>query len=229
MHRTGIPTVEIDRIRGVARRAGGRFQGLHFYDGHVHESSAEGRRISAWRGYKTLVGLVEGVSSAARVNEVVTSGTPSFRYALDFEPFEGLAATHRVSPGTVVFHDLRTEQELDDLDLLPAAIVFTRVVSHPREGHFTCDAGSKSIAAEAGDPCAFVLGHPEAEALTPSEEHLPFSLTGNRPPRGEELYLVPRHVCPTVNLAEQALLVDGETISITRVEARAHDLLLDSP
>jgi D-serine deaminase-like pyridoxal phosphate-dependent protein len=101
------------------------------------------------------------------------------------------------------------------------------VVSHPLADRVTADAGSKSIAAEAGDPCAFALGHPGLEALTPSEEHLPFAVrSGQRPPRGTELYLVPRHVCPTVNLAEQALLVDGENIVVSRVRARAHDLLV---
>jgi D-serine deaminase-like pyridoxal phosphate-dependent protein len=94
----------------------------------------------------------------------------------------------------------------------------------------TCDAGSKSIAAEAGDPCAFVLGHPELVPLRPSEEHLPLSVrSGPLPPRGTELLLVPRHVCPTVNLAEQAILVEnGEVREIAPVSARAHDLLLGS-
>ena len=115
------------------------------------------------------------------------------------------------------------------LDLRPAALVFSRIVSHPRHDIATCDAGSKSIAAELGDPCAFVLGHPELLALTPSEEHLPFRVrSGSAPRRGTELLLVPRHVCPTVNLAEQAILIEGgDVIEVVPVSARAHDLLLD--
>ena len=230
MHRTGIPVGAAGQIRALARAAGKRFRGVHYYDGHIHEASAEGRRISAWRGYESLLGLMQDLGPTVTVDEIVTSGTPAFRYALDFAPFRDLSpAVHRVSPGTVVFHDLRSEQDLDDLDLLPAALVFSRVVSHPRDDRFTCDAGSKSIAADAGDPCAFALGHPETEALAPSEEHLSFSCTGDLPPRGTELYLVPRHVCPTVNLAEQALLVDGDRIAAACVEARAHDLLFDAP
>ncbi len=117
---------------------------------------------------------------------------------------------------------------MEDLDLVPAALVLARIVSRPLPDRVTADAGSKSIAAEAGDPCAFALGYPGLEALTPSEEHLPFAVrSGPRPGRGEALYLVPRHVCPTVNLAEQALLVDGDTITVSRVVARAHDLLCD--
>ena len=228
MHRTGVPLDRLETIRAIAQRAGSRFRGVHFYDGHIHGATADARREMAHRGYRKLLEIVDELRSDTELGEIVTSGTPAFRYALEFEPFRRLEpAVHRVSPGTVVFHDLRSEQQLEDLDLVPAAIVFARVVSRPLPGLITVDAGSKSIAAEAGDPCAFALGHPGLEALTPSEEHLPFAVrSGQRPSRGDELYLVPRHVCPTVNLAEQALLVDGEDIVVSRVGARAHDLLV---
>jgi len=231
MHRTGIPLNRPEQIRAIIHRAGSRFRGVHFYDGQIHGATGEARREMAHRGYRALLETLEERRSDSEVGEVVTSGTPAFRYALEFDPFQRLeAGVHRVSPGTVVFHDLRSEQELEDLDLVPAAVVFARVVSHPRPDRVTADAGSKSIAAEAGDPCAFALGYPGLDALTPSEEHLPFAVrSGERPPRGSELYLVPRHVCPTVNLAEQALLVDGEDIFVSRVRARAHDLLVEAP
>ena len=92
----------------------------------------------------------------------------------------------------------------------------------------TCDAGSKSVAAEAGDPCAHVLGRPELVARTPNEEHLPLHVSaGPRPARGTMLQLVPRHVCPTVNLAEEAVLIeDGEVRDVVPVAARAHEILL---
>ena len=122
--------------------------------------------------------------------------------------------------------DLRSERENPALDLLPAAVVLARVVSRPRADVATCVAGSKSVAAEAGDPCAFVLGRPELEPLAPSEEHLPLRVrSGPAPARGTPLYLVPRHVCPTVNLAEEALLVDGgRVVGTEAVSARAHEL-----
>ncbi len=227
MHRTGIPLERPETIRAIARKAGSRFRGVHYYDGHVHGATAQARREMAHRGYSALLETLEELRAEVEIPEIVTSGTPAFRYALEFEPFDRLESIHRVSPGTVVFHDLRSEQELDDLDLVPAAVVFARVVSRPLPDRITTDAGSKSIAAETGDPCAFALGYPGLEALSPSEEHLPFAVrSGQRPARGSELYLVPRHVCPTVNLAEQALLVDGENIVVSRVRARAHDLLV---
>jgi len=231
MNRTGILAENTEEILAVARAAGERFRGVHFYDGHLHDGDGADRRRAAFECYDQLVELVALIERAGQqVPEIITSGTPTFLHAIAYEPFRELGDTqHRVSPGTVVYHDLRSEQENPELDLTPAATLFTRVVSHPGPGLATCDAGSKSIAAEAGDPCAFVIGHPELVAQTPNEEHLPLHVTsGERPTRGAELQLVPTHVCPTVNLAEEAVLMDGGAVQdVVRVSARAHELLLD--
>ena len=88
----------------------------------------------------------------------------------------------------------------------------------------TLDVGSKSIAAEAGDPAAWVLGSrgPGWTPLHCSEEHMPCRVAPGAPApaRGDIVYLVPEHVCPTVNLAERAVLVvkavQVEHIRLTR-------------
>lgn len=232
MNRTGLELDEQQTILEVARRAGDRFRGVHYYDGQFQGDGTFERRQAIFRCYDALVGLVHFLNRrGVSVGEIVTSGTPAFLHALLYPGFADVTpSVHRVSPGTVVYHDLRSERENPDLDLVPAAVVFTRIVSRPRADLATCDAGSKSIAAEAGDPCAFVLGHPELEPLTPSEEHLPLrAATGSSPPpRGTELLLVPRHVCPTINLAEQAILVEAaEVRDVASVSARAHDLLVE--
>jgi D-serine deaminase-like pyridoxal phosphate-dependent protein len=62
--------------------------------------------------------------------------------------------------------------------------------------------------------------------LKPSEEHLPVDagVAGQVPALGTQLYLVPRHVCPTVNNFDEALIVvDGEVRGIERVTARGHE------
>ena len=108
--------------------------------------------------------------------------------------------------------------------------MLSRVIRPPAADIATCDAGSKSVAAEAGDPCAFALGRAGRAAMPPSEEHLPMRCTGERPARGTELLLVPRHVCPTVNLAEQVVLVEpGKEPRVVPVAARAHEVLASGP
>lgn len=226
--RTGLGLSRRQEILAVAKSAGARLRGLHHYEGQLTDADLDQRRAKAFAGYEELLQLVAEIEALpGEVGELITSGTPGFRCALEFEAF-GSSETplHRVSPGTVVFHDWRSQEQNPDLQLEPAAVLFTRVISQPERGRFTCDAGSKSIAAEAGHPCAFAIGHPEFRALVPSEEHLPFRSPEELvPERGTELYLVPRHICPTVNLAEQALLLDGEGgFELLSIEARAHDL-----
>jgi D-serine deaminase-like pyridoxal phosphate-dependent protein len=228
MQRTGIPMDQEQRILELAQAAGSRLAGLHYYDGHLHDADLEQRQSVAFRGYDQLLGLVAKLRSRGlRVAELITSGTPAFLRALAYPGFQAAnAPTHRVSPGTVVFHDLRSELENPDLDLLPAACLFSRVISHPTAQSATLDAGSKSIAAEAGDPCAFIIGQSNWLPKTPSEEHLPLEIqAGPLPARGSAHWLVPMHVCPTVNLAEEVVLVDGDEFRIETVSARAHDVL----
>ncbi len=228
MNRTGVPLADESAILGVARAAGERFRGVHYYDGHLHAGSVDERRRAVFACYDLALGLLGTLTGAGlQVAELITSGTPTFLHSLAYPPFTELGGTiHRTSPGTVVFHDLRSEEENANLALEPAALVWSRVVSHPAADIVTCDAGSKALAAEAGDPCAAVLGRPELVALPPSEEHLPLRVTsGARPERGTELLLFPRHVCPTVNLAEEAVLVEGGRVKdIVPVSARAHDV-----
>jgi len=227
MNRTGIAMDQGAEIAAVARAAGARLRGVHCYEGHLNSPDTQARRRDASACYDRLVTLIGALHrDGIEPGEVVTSGTPTVLDAIAHDGLRGLAC-HRVSPGTVVLHDARSEEVCPQLGLEPAAAVFTRVVSRPAPRIVTCDAGSKSIAAEAGDPCAIAPGWPGLVAMTPSEEHLPLRVTGgDPPPRGTWLGLVPRHVCPTVNLAEQAVLIDvGQVVGIATVEARAHDVL----
>jgi D-serine deaminase-like pyridoxal phosphate-dependent protein len=246
MRRTGmaLDAAEAGGAERVADRCaslGVELRGLHMYDGHSASLPAGdgSRRRAMWREYDRLLALARAVEAArsCRLGELVTSGTPSLTASL---AHPGLAASgrHRTSAGTVVLHDLNGERSNPDLELTPAAVVMARVVSRPAPGLATLDAGNKALAADMGDPCAFVVGRPRLAPMTPSEEHLPLDATaeeaaegdgaGARPAleRGDEVYLVPRHVCPSVNLAESALIVDGgRIVGIEEVAARSHELV----
>ena len=208
MNRTGIPCIQRDRILELIQACGARWRGIHFYDGHLRNGTEQARREQAHAGYDLLLGLDHAAGGA---DELITSGTPTFLHALTHS---GLVGTmrHAVSPGTVVLHDGMSERipEIARLGLEPAAAVVATVVSHPDDEIATVNAGSKALAAEVGDPCCTVLEQPFALPLRPSEEHLPirFRTVDERPERGTVVALVPEHVCPTVNLARTALLID---------------------
>lgn len=225
MHRTGAPLAD---ARAIAAAAGPRLRGLHAYDGHRHEVDTGERRRLAHAGYDGLTAIVGELGAAGiEVAEVITAGTPAFPAALEHPGLATLPGTiHRVSPGTVVYHDLRSTAQNPDLPAEFAATVLTRVASLPGEDRFTCDAGSKAIEAAAPDMIAAALEVPGARCLGQSEEHTVFQTEDDRPERGALLRLVPGHVCPTVNLANDAVLVeDGRLVGRAAVTARGHGQL----
>jgi D-serine deaminase-like pyridoxal phosphate-dependent protein len=165
-----------------------------------------------------------------RVPEVITAGTPTLPSSLSFEGFRNAGFLHRVSPGTVVYCDASSMAQLSaKYGYRPAVLVLTRAVSHPRPGIVTCDAGHKAVSADSGVPTCVVLGHSELTPLSPSEEHLPLEVEGGAagPQVGEALYLLPRHICPTVNNFNDALVVrKGKIESVEKVSARGREMPL---
>lgn len=229
MDRTGIPLDDVERFWATCDAAGERLRALHFYDGH--ETGPHGsRRDKLFAGYERVLERLEALRERhPSVGELITSGSPAFGSALDFAPFAGLdGARHRVSPGTVVFHDLRSELQDPGRGLRPAALVRASVVSAPRPGRVTLDAGSKAVGADAGTPIAHVVGRLGWHPKGPSEEHLPVDVAGaDGADHGERVWLVPRHVCTTVNLAREALLIDSRNSPrIAPIAARGHRLTL---
>jgi D-serine deaminase-like pyridoxal phosphate-dependent protein len=233
MNRTGVEPGDgnkvVDLARGIAE-AGLEFRGLHYYDGQYGGVGERERTAASHAGYDRLLELVNQIKqSGVSVPEVITAGTPTFPSSLTYEGFRGGGFIHRVSPGTIVYCDASSLAELPNYGYAPAVLVMTRVVSHPHHGIVTCDAGHKAVSADAGVPTCVVVGHSELTPLKPSEEHLPLSVKEEkrRPQVGETLYLIPRHVCPTVNNFDSALLVrNGEIVAAENVSARGHEATL---
>jgi D-serine deaminase-like pyridoxal phosphate-dependent protein len=238
MDRTGI---EQDRLSGIldiaraAEAAGLEFRGLHYYDGHISAQDLREREAQAHRGYDRLMQIASEMTRAGfHVGEVITSGTPAFPCAATYAPFSSAEFVHRVSPGTVVYCDMTSPTQLPaEWGYQPAAVVVATVVSHPKADFLTCDAGHKAVSADAGLPTCEVIGRPDLAPLKPSEEHLPIQVVhtkdtrGVRPEIGEALYLVPRHVCPTVNNFDDALIVEGNrVVAVERVTARGHEIAM---
>lgn len=232
MDRTGLEQERSAEVVALARQieaAGLVFRGLHYYDGHMSKyQDLATREVMAHQGYDQLMQLVAALNSAGLlVEEVITSGTPAFPCAISYRPFAEAPFVHRASPGTMVYGDVTSLGQLPaDDGYQPAAVVVTAVVSHPSGQRVTCDAGHKAVSADAGIPTCSVLGHPELQPHKPSEEHLPIDVPAGAalPAVGEYLYLVPRHVCPTVNNFDYALLVEsGKITGVERVTARGRE------
>ncbi|HLP99501.1 MAG TPA: D-TA family PLP-dependent enzyme, partial [Candidatus Limnocylindria bacterium] len=82
------------------------------------------------------------------------------------------------------------------------------------------------VSADCGVPNCIVLGREDLLPRAPSEEHLPIEVPAGaaKPAVGDFVYLLPRHVCPTVNNFDDALLVrSGVVERVERVTARGHE------
>jgi D-serine deaminase-like pyridoxal phosphate-dependent protein len=234
MNRTGIDQSDTSKVVTLTRaikEAGLEFRGLHYYDGQYGNLAEPERTEETHRGYDNLLKLAgELEHSGTPAPEIITAGTPTFPCSLSYEKFGRCNFIHRVSPGTIVYCDATSLQQLPaEYGYCPAALVITRVVSHPHPGIITCDAGHKTVSADAGVPTCVVVGHPELTPLSPSEEHLPMAVKDGAaaPEIGAVLYLLPRHICPTVNNFDDALLVrNGNIESTEEVSARGREVPL---
>ncbi len=226
MDRTGL---EQDHVSDVVALASALedFRGLHYYDGHMHVEDFTERERLAHKGYDKLMKLTDAILATGKaIPEVITSGTPAMVCGASYKPFLTAPFKHRVSPGTVTYCDMNSLGELPP-GYKPAAIVVASVVSHPIARRFTCDAGHKSISADAGMPTGIPIGHDDWTPLKPSEEHLPVDVTGEVPAIGSYAYFVPRHVCPTVNNFNYALIIENHEITgVERVTARGREIPL---
>ena len=235
MNRTGLEQARLDDAIAVGRAAveqGIEFRGLHYYDGHLAKHAMPERTRLAHAGYDVLMRIAHAfVKAGLPVGELITSGTPAFPCAASYAPFSaGGEFVHRLSPGTIVYYDTNCyEALLDEYGYRPAALVVSSVISHPTPQRYTCDAGHKALAADAGVPTGYPIGRPDDQPAAPSEEHLPVD-TSNLPPLGSTVYWVPKHVCPTINMFDAALMIrGGKIVGVEPVTARGHELPMLQP
>jgi D-serine deaminase-like pyridoxal phosphate-dependent protein len=231
MNRTGIEQNHADEIAALVSTIAAadlEFRGLHYYDGHYGAIGEPERTKAAHDGYDRLLRVVSAIERGGKsLPEVITAGTPTFPCSLSYAGFRNVGFIHRISPGTVVYGDATSLALFPkEYGYQPAVFVLSRVVSRPSVTIATCDAGHKSVSADAGVPTCVVVGRPELTPRSPSEEHLPMAVQEGAagPQVGEILYLLPRHICPSVNNFDCALLVrDGAIESMEKVSARGRE------
>lgn len=235
MNRTG-GVADADRLASLAAAigdAGCTFTGLHWYDGHMHGfDDLAARERAAHAGYDRLGAVVAALAArGVAVGEVIVAGTPAAVAASTYAPFAEWPTEVTVSPGTVVYNDTTSLAQLPpDWGLVPAVHVVATVVSHPTLSRFTCDAGHKAVSADAGVPTCAIVGHPDWSPQRPSEEHLPVDVAAGSPlpPIGSRIALRPRHVCPTVNNFDHAVIAAGGRLHVEPVTARGREIPLAS-
>jgi D-serine deaminase-like pyridoxal phosphate-dependent protein len=225
MHRTGVEPgpQAVALYRAVAKSRSLTVIGLHAYDGHVKEQNPT-RRAE----------MVE--ASFAPVNalrrQLAASGLPPPQLLAGGSPTLAIHARHgdrQVSPGTTIFWDAAYRTKFPDLDFQNAAMVLTRVISKPRLDVLCLDLGYKAVAADHADPRVVFPELPDAKTLVHSEEHLAIQTEqAERFRVGDCLYGIPWHVCPTVAMYPEAIVVRDHR-ACQRWPVAARDRWIDVP
>jgi D-threonine aldolase len=192
--------------------------GLHAYDGHIHDTDVAERRRNAQAGMERVLALRDRLLKRGQdVPRVVLGGTPTLPIHAELD-IPGVEC----SPGTTVLHDQSYSTRYPDLPFRPASLLFTRVISRPRPGRLCLDLGHKAVAADPAGPRVRLLDIDDAVPVMHSEEHLVIETAHAADfPIGTPLLAVPMHVCPTMALHRRVdVIEDGEHVGRWEVTAR---------
>ena len=210
MNRTGISPDEkaLQLYERCAQLEGIQVEGLHAYDGHIHEPDLKKRTQVCHEAFAPVAQLSQAlVEKGYAPPRIVAGGSPTFPIHAQREV--------ECSPGTFIYWDQGYQEMLPDQPFLPAALVISRVISLPDETKICLDLGHKSVAAENPlDRRIYFLNAPELKMISQSEEHLVVEAEAGHPWKiGDILYGLPLHICPTCALYESAPTIEAGMVA----------------
>jgi D-serine deaminase-like pyridoxal phosphate-dependent protein len=199
--------------------------GLHVYDGHIHDSEFQERKVVSESAYELVLPLIDLIRThTGKEPVIVVGGSPTFTV-------HTLRENVFLSPGTSILWDSGYGDSLHDQPFQHAALVLTRIISKPKPGTVTIDLGHKAIASENPIGKRFrLLNLPQAEVISQSEEHgvlLVPNDVWDKIQIGDTLYALPYHICPTVALHDYATVIqDGKAVNEWKIVARSRRLTI---
>ena len=224
MNRTGVlPGDEaLSLYRLIANTSGLVANGLHAYDGHLHNTDHAQLEADTRLAFEPVWKLRDSLrASNLPVPLLVASGTPTFSILSRYADVE-------VGAGTTVLWDFGQAETCPDIAFLHAALLLTRVISQPTPTRLCFDLGHKAIASEMPQPRVRIFGLEDATLVTHSEEHLVVETPrATEYPVGTVAYGIPRHICPTVALHSEVFVVrEGHVTETWPVTARARRITI---
>ncbi|HYG18117.1 MAG TPA: D-TA family PLP-dependent enzyme [Ohtaekwangia sp.] len=210
MNRTGIiPTDALSLYEKCLSLKNVKVVGLHAYDGHLRDEDFDVRTTKCNAAFEPVQALHQAIAQKFNTDlKIVAGGTPTFSIHCKRKDVE-------CSPGTFIYWDKGYEQILKEQHYLHAAVVMTRVISKPADDIICVDLGHKSIASE--NPLAnriIFVNAPDLQPKGHSEEHMTFQTSaGNHYKVGDVLYGVPFHVCPTIALYDESIVVKEHEVT----------------
>jgi D-serine deaminase-like pyridoxal phosphate-dependent protein len=188
--RTGAQTAE--QAVEIAQ-ACSNFQGVFYWPSWLDEA---GFRAACTK----IESVLDALSAAGFDSRVISGGSTPGASKTPLIP-----QTTEIRPGTYVFYDASGLAAKVCVEADCALRVLTTVVSTAVPGQCVIDAGSKTFSSDMTFGVA-TFGHFVGHSWTMrkmNEEHGYVELDGSRPSVGEKVWVVPSHVCATVNLHDE--------------------------
>jgi D-serine deaminase-like pyridoxal phosphate-dependent protein len=215
MHRVGVPTVDdaIALIRLIKSRPPLEYAGINFYPGHIRQPRAEQQAQLATLNVELARWLAALVAAGLEPGMVSGGSTPTA-----FQSHEIRGVTE-LRPGTYVYNDreIVSTGAAERADC--AFTVLATVVSTAVPGQAVIDAGSKALGREPlrvgiGEGFGELLDRPEVTVKSMSEEHgiLDLSKTTWRPKVGDQVRVIPNHVCIVTHLNDVIWGIRGDQV-----------------
>jgi D-serine deaminase-like pyridoxal phosphate-dependent protein len=224
MRRVGVGTAEmvVELARRIRESRPLHFQGVAFYPGHIRSGGAE-QDHALQAVCDALDEILNDLDRAGLPAETVSGGSTPTAWRSHEIP-----GVNEIRPGTYVYNDRATVASGFCTRLDCALTVLATVVSTAVPGQAVVDAGTKALGREprgGGDDWGYgeLLDRPEVTVTAMSEEHgiLNLSHTPWRPKIGDQVRIVPNHVCIVTHLFDEAAGLRGEqAVERWVVEAR---------
>lgn len=211
--------------REIHAMDGLRFAGLHAYHGSAqHLRSARERSVAIRFAASRARQAVEQIEAVGMAVPVVTgAGTGTFWLERDSGVY------HELQPGSYIFMDrdyADNEPGMGDVGFEHALFVLATVQSVPSADVAVVDAGLKALAMDSGMPV--VWKRDDLAYERPSDEHgviRSIDGTAHGLQLGDQIWLVPGHCDPTVNLYDDIVVVrDDHVEDLWPVAARGAGL-----
>ncbi|MGD7001405.1 alanine racemase [Corynebacterium halotolerans] len=220
-HRSGTTVDQLPVITRAVREAGLKVRGVFTFPGHSY--APDGSRGAAGDERSTLADAAQILADLGVTDPVLSGGsTPS---AL----LTGSHGATEIRPGVYVFNDAQ-QLELGRCDWTDIALHIAATVVSRRAGVVVLDSGSKIVGSDRpawASGFARIAGVPDARVSALSEHHAtvewpdPVPL----PDLGEQLAVIPNHVCPVLNLVDEVLVTeDGAVTDAWQVAARGRNV-----
>ena len=216
-HRTGVAPDEraVDLARGIAATPGLRLKGVMTHQGHAYAASTPDELAAIDADVcRQMVAVADAIREQGIDCPVVSVGSTAT------SRFDAVAdGITEIRPGMYVFNDATVVGHGHCTWEQTALWAVATVVSRQDPNRAVVDAGSKVLSSDtlhfggAADTYGSVMGHPGQVVERVTEELGMLSVPSASTLKvGDRVAIVPNHICPVMNLADDVLVSEGGRI-----------------